>query len=104
MNAAHVIIGAAVGIIIGAMDFSLASGFASLVRSSNPRVAQAVVATGFVFRLGAIGILLWILSRASNVSFLAVCVGLTGSFTVLMLRQALKSFGRNRSRSEADVR
>ena len=92
MNSAHTILGVAVGIVIGAMDFSLAKGIASMIRLSNARAAQALIMGGFVLRLGAIGILLWTMSRATNLSFLGVCVGLTSTFTVLILWQAFRSF------------
>jgi hypothetical protein len=92
VNAAHTILGVAVGIVIGAMDFSLARGIASMIRVSNARAAQALIMGGFVLRLGAIGILLWTMSRATNLSFPAVCVGLTGAFTVLIVWQAFRSF------------
>lgn len=93
MNAMPVIIGLAVGIAVGAMDFSLARSISSLVRPANARLTMGIMVTGFMFRLGAIAFLLWTLSRASNVNFLAVCVGLTGAFTVLALLHAFRTLG-----------
>lgn len=99
------IVGLTVGVIIGAMDFSLAKAVASMVRPSNARAAQAVIMAGFMFRLGVIGVLLWTLSRASNVNFLAACIGLTGAFTVLTLSQALRSIaGAGRERKQVSDR
>ncbi len=92
MSSTHTIIGLAVGIFIGAMDFSLARSIAMMIRSAEVRVAQAVMLGGFVFRLGAIGILLWTMSRASNISFVAVCIGLVSSFTILTLGQAVRGY------------
>lgn len=93
MSVTNTVVGLAVGIGIGAMDFSLAKSINALVRPSNAHAAQAIVLAGFMVRFGAIGILLWTLSRASNVGFVAVCVGLTGTFTMLAVQHALKTFG-----------
>ncbi len=91
MNVSHILIGLAVGIVIGAMDFSLARSIASVVRSGNARAIQAVMVGGFVVRLGLIGITLWLLSRSGGISFVAVCIGLTGAFTTMTLAHAIKS-------------
>jgi ABC-type enterochelin transport system permease subunit len=93
MNLTHVIIGLVVGIVIGAMDFSLARSIAAMIRPGNARALQAVMLGGFTFRLGLIGITLWLLSRSGGISFVAVCVGLTGAFTVLTLGHAIRSYG-----------
>ncbi|MBI5117082.1 hypothetical protein HZA56_11465 [Candidatus Poribacteria bacterium] len=87
------VLGLAVGIVIGVMDFSLARSFASLVRPSTMKIAMAIVVGGFLVRLTAIGFMLWLLSHATNVSFTSACAGLVGSFTVLTLLQPLKVFG-----------
>jgi hypothetical protein len=97
-------LGLTVGIMIGAMDFSLAKGVASMIKASNARSGQAIIMAGFMFRLAVIGILLWMLSRASNVSFLAVCIGLTGAFTVLTLRHALRSLTGREHKQVSDRR
>jgi hypothetical protein len=76
---------------IAAMDFSLARSIASLIRPSNVRAGQAIVLGGFVLRFGAIVILLWTLSRTSDVNFLAVCIGLIVTFTALTVWQGLRS-------------
>ncbi len=91
MNVLHVAIGLAVGIVIGAMDFSLAKSIASVVRSGNARAIQVLMVGGFLFRLGLIGITLWVLSRSGGISFIAVCIGLTGAFTVMTLAHAVKA-------------
>jgi len=92
MNVSHVIIGLVVGIAIGAMDFSLARSIASMIRPTNARTIQAVLLGGFVVRFGLIGLALFMLSRSDGISFIAVCIGLTGAFTVLTLGQVLKSY------------
>jgi uncharacterized membrane protein len=92
MNIMHIILGLTVGIIIGAVDFSLAKSISALVRPGNARAAQAIMIGGFLFRISAIGFLLWTLSSAGNISFVAVCVGLTGTFTVLTLAYSVKAF------------
>ncbi|GAB4334868.1 MAG: hypothetical protein Kow0099_07160 [Candidatus Abyssubacteria bacterium] len=99
MNA-QVILGIAVGIFIGAMDFSLARSIAALIRPSNAHAGQTVILAGFIIRLGLIGFLLWTLSRADDINFLAVCVGLTGSFTVLTVKHSLKSLYAGRARRQ----
>ena len=105
MNASHIVVGLIVGIIIGALDFSLARSLASMVRSGNARAMQAVMMGGFIFRLGLIGITLWLLSHSSGISFLAVCVGLTGAFTVLIFVHAVRSYsGTVRIRKQASDR
>jgi uncharacterized membrane protein len=86
------ILGLAAGIAMGTMDFTLARSFASLVRPSTVNMAMAIIVGGFLVRLTAIGFMLWLLSRATNVSFSAACAGLVGSFTVLTLLQPLKVF------------
>jgi uncharacterized membrane protein len=91
MNVTHVLIGLAVGIVIGAMDFSLARSVAAMVRSGDARAIQAVMVGGFVVRLGLIGITLWLLSRSGGINFVAVCIGLTGAFTVMTLAHAVKA-------------
>lgn len=92
MSISPTVLGLAVGIMMGAMDFSLAKSITSLIRPSNIHAAQAIIMGGFVVRLGLIGIVLWTLSRTSAVNFLAVCVGLTGTFTLFTLGQAVRSF------------
>lgn len=105
MSLTHVIIGLGVGIAVGAMDFSLARSIAAMIRPSNARAMQAVMLGGFIFRLAAIGTVLWLLSRSGGISFAAVCVGLTGAFTVLMLGHALKTYsGIVRIRKQASDR
>jgi len=105
MNPLHVIIGLGVGIAIGAMDFSLSRSIAAMFRPSNARAMQAVVLGGFIFRLGAIGIVLWLLSRSSGISFVAGCGGLTGVFTILTLGHAIKAHsGTARIRKQASDR
>ncbi len=105
MNPLHVIIGLGVGIAVGAMDFSLSRSIAAMIRPSNARAMLAVVLGGFIFRLGAIGIVLWLLSRSSGISFVAVCVGLTGVFTILTLAHAIKAHsGTARIRKQASDR
>ncbi len=96
----QVILGVVVGFFIGAMDFSLARSISALVRPSNAHMGQAIILAGFIVRLGAIGILLWTLSQADNISFLAVCVGLTGSFTALTLRHSIRSLHAGRERRQ----
>ncbi len=93
MSASHIMVGLAVGVAIGAMDFSLAKSITAMLSSLNPRTGRAVILIGFIFRLGAVAVLLWTISRADNISFLAVCAGLTGSFTLLTLRQAVGLLG-----------
>ena len=100
MNLAHTAVGLILGIMIGAMDFSLARSLAFLIRSSNLRIAQGIILFGFLFRFTAIGFILWTLHRASNVNFVAVCIGLTITFTALALLQAVRSYsnsGRERN-------
>jgi hypothetical protein len=93
MNVPPVVLGLVIGVVIGAMDFSLARSITSLIRPSNAKAAQAIIVAGFAFRLAAVGILLWTLSRATDVNFVAVCIGLTGTFTFFTLRQAFISAG-----------
>ena len=93
MNLSHVIIGLLVGGAIGAMDFSLARSIAAMIRPNNARAMQAVMMGGFVIRIGLVGTALWLLSRAGGISFIAVCVGLVGAFTVLILVHAIKAYG-----------
>ena len=87
----HTIVGLAVGIALGVMDFTLAKSVIRVVGLVSLRTGQAIMVSGFIFRIGAIGILLWIMSRAGNISFIAVCVGLLAAFTVLALVHTLKS-------------
>ena len=91
MSVTHMIIGLAIGIAVGAMDFALAKSLATITRLVNPRTAQAILVGGFIFRIGAIGILLWTMSRATNINFMAVCVGLLTTFTVLTFGHAIRS-------------
>ena len=91
MNVTHTIIGLAIGIAIGVIDFTVAKSLMTIVRLVSPRTAQAVLVSGFIFRIGAIGVLLWTMSRATNISFMAVCVGLLAAFTVLALGHTIKS-------------
>lgn len=91
MQAMPAILGLAVGIVIGAMDFSLAKSITSLIRPSTIKYGQAIVLGGFLFRFGCIALLLWTLSRADNVNFVAACIGLVGTFTVLTLWQVLRA-------------
>jgi hypothetical protein len=92
MNVSHVIIGLIVGIAIGAMDFSLARSIASMIRPTNTRAVQAVLLGGFVVRFGLIGLALFLLSRSDGINFIAVCIGLLGTFTVLTLGHVVKSY------------
>ena len=93
MNVSHIVIGLIVGIAIGAIDFSLARLMASMIRPSNARTMLSVMLGGFVVRFGLIGVTLFLLSRSGGISFVAVCIGLIGAFTVLTLGHALKSYG-----------
>lgn len=95
MNIGHTGIGLAVGVLLGAMDFSLAKSISALVHPSNGRLTMAIMMSGFIFRIGVIGFLLWTLYRANNISFMAVCVGLLAAFTVLTLRHAVRAFTGN---------
>ncbi|RJP18361.1 MAG: hypothetical protein C4520_14640 [Candidatus Abyssobacteria bacterium SURF_5] len=104
MNVVPVIVGLAVGIAAAAMDFSLAKSIASLIRPSTIRYGQAIVLGGFVFRFGFIGLLLWTLSRASNVNFVAACIGLVGTFTVLTIVQMFRTLGGIRQQKQASDR
>ncbi len=91
MNVLEIAIGLAAGVIIGAMDFSLAKSIATVVRSGNVRAIQILMVGGFIVRLGLVGITLWLLSRSGGISFVAVCIGLTGAFTVMTLAHAFKA-------------
>jgi uncharacterized membrane protein len=88
----HTIVGLAMGIAIGVMDFTLAKSVTKIVRLVNLRTGQAILVSGFIFRMGAIGILLWTMSRASTVNFMAVCVGLLSAFTVLALVHTIRAY------------
>lgn len=92
MNEMDTIVSLALGIAIGAMDFTLAKSVTKIVRLVNLRAGQAILLSGFIFRIGAIGVLLWTMSRASNINFMAVCVGLLGAFTVLALGHGIKIY------------
>lgn len=91
MNVMHMIISLLIGTAIGTMDFTMAKSITRIVRLVNPRTGQAILVAGFTLRMGAIGILLWTMSRANNVNFLAMCIGLLAAFTVLTLGHAIKS-------------
>jgi hypothetical protein len=105
MNLTHIVIGLIVGIAIGAMDFSLARSIAAMIRPTNTRAVQAVLMGGFVVRFGLIGIVLFLLSRSGGISFVAVCIGLTGAFTVLTLGHAVRSYsGSSRISKQASDR
>jgi lysylphosphatidylglycerol synthetase-like protein (DUF2156 family) len=93
MESMPTIIGLVVGILAAAMDFSLAKSIMSLIRPSTVKYGQAIVLGGFFFRFGFIGLLLWTLSRASNVNFVAACIGLVGAFTVLTIWQVFRTLG-----------
>ena len=92
MNITHIIVGLAVGIAIGAMDFSFARSITGMVRTANVRTVQAVMVSGFLFRIAAIGVVLWVISHAGRTLFMAVGVGLLATFTVLTLGHAIRSF------------
>ena len=104
MEVQPVIIGLAVGIIAAAMDFSLAKSIASLIRPSTVAYGQAIILGGFLLRFGFIGLLLWTLSRASNVNFMAACIGLVGMFTMLTIWQVFRSLGGIRQQKQAPDR
>lgn len=105
MNVPHVLIGLIVGIALGAMDFSLARSITLMIRPTNARTVQAVLLGGFVVRFGLIGIALLLLSRSEGISFIAVCIGLVGTFTVLTLGQVVKSYsGTSRISKQASDR
>jgi len=87
----HTIIGLAIGIALGVMDFTLAKSVIKVVKLVSLRTGQAILVSGLIFRIGAIGILLWTMSRASNINFIALCVGLLAAFTILALGHAIKS-------------
>jgi succinate-acetate transporter protein len=91
MSISEIGIGLGVGIVIGAMDFSLARSVASIIKSASARAVQAVILGGFIVRLGLITAVLWLLSISSGINFVAVCIGLTGTFTALTLGQAIKA-------------
>jgi uncharacterized membrane protein len=93
MDVIPAIVGLAVGMVIAAMDFSLAKSIMTLIRPSTVKYGQAIVLGGFLFRFGFVGILLWTLSRAHNVNFVAACIGLVGMFTVLTILQVARSVG-----------
>jgi lysylphosphatidylglycerol synthetase-like protein (DUF2156 family) len=93
MDGMPTLIGATVGIVAAAMDFSLAKSITSLIRPSTIQYGHAIVLGGFVLRFGFIGLLLWTLSRASNVNFVAACIGLIGTFTVLTIWQVFHTLG-----------
>ncbi len=92
MNIMHIIVGLAVGIAIGAMDFSLARSIATMIRTAKVRTVQVIMVSGFMFRIVAIGIVLWVVSHADKSIFMAVCVGLLVTFTILTLGHAIRSF------------
>ena len=92
MNSMHIIIGLVAGIAIGAMDFSLARSIAKMVRTANVRTVQIIMVSGFMFRIVAIGIVIWVISHAGKSIFMAVCVGLLVTFTILTLGHAIRSF------------
>jgi hypothetical protein len=75
------------------VDFSLAKSIASKVRPSNARAMPSVMVGSFVVRFALIGAVLLVLSRSGGISFVAVCIGLIGAFTVLTLAHAVKSYG-----------
>lgn len=91
MEAMPAITGLVAGITIAAVDFSMAKSITGLIRPSNARFGQVIILGGFLFRFAFIGILLWTLSRASNVNFLAACIGLVGAFTALTLWQVIRA-------------
>ena len=92
MNLSEIIIGLVVGIAIGAMDFSLARSVASMIRPTNARAVLVVMIGGFALRIAMIGTALWLLSRSGGISFAAVCLGLTGAFTVLTLGHTVRAY------------
>ena len=91
MNFSEIIIGLVVGIAIGAMDFSLAKSVAMMIRPANARAILAVMIGGFALRIVLIGTALWLLSRSGGISFIAVCIGLTGVFTILTLGHTIRA-------------
>ncbi len=103
MNIAHTVVGLILGVMIGAMDFSIARSLAFMIRASNLRIAQGIVLFGFLFRFTAIGFILWTLHRASDVNFVAVCIALTITFTALALLQAVKTYSGNSARERNHV-
>ena len=72
MNISEIVVGLTVGVIIGVMDFSLAKSMASMIRPSNVRLVQTVMLGGFIFRLGLIGVVLWLLTRSGGINFVSV--------------------------------
>ena len=105
MNVSEIVIGLAVGIAIGAMDFSLAKSIAMMIRPANARAILAVMIGGFALRIALIGTALWFLSRAGGISFIAVCIGLTGVFTFLTLGHTIRATsGTARMRKQASDR
>jgi hypothetical protein len=59
---------------------------------------------GFFFRFGFIGILLWTLSRAENVNFVAACIGLVGAFTALTIWQVFRTIGTHQQKQAPNRR
>jgi uncharacterized membrane protein len=106
MGSMPTIIGLGVGIIAAVMDFSLAKSITSLIRPSTVKYGHAIVLGGFFFRFGFIGLLLWTLSRASNVNFMAAGIGLVGTFTMLTILQVARSVatGARRQKQVSDRR
>ena len=90
MNISEVVVGLIVGSAIGIADFSFAKSMASAIRPSNVRLTQAVMLGGFIFRLGLIGVTLWLLSRSGGINFTAVCIGLVSAFTAMTVGHAVK--------------
>ena len=99
MNMSHIVVGLMVGTAIGAIDFSLARSMAAMVRPSSARFMQAILLGGFAFRLGLIGVVLWLLSRSGGINFMAVCIGLVLTFTAMTIGHAVTVF-RNTARTQ----
>jgi hypothetical protein len=89
MNLTEVTLGLIVGVVVGVADFSFARSIAAMIRPSNIRLMQAVMLGGFILRMGLIGVTLWLLSRSGGIDFLAVCIGLVSSFTIMTVGHAV---------------